>query len=88
MPRRLRPTPGVYGPTEIETMISAYRTILQEICDNGFLADISNSALPARELRRLAAKQVVVVAATGIRDRQEMVARALARIASTSAHPD
>lgn len=76
---------GAWGPQELEAMIGAYRDILQEICETGCLAELSNSPISAREIRILAAKQVVVAAAFGVRTREELIALALSSISATAA---
>lgn len=85
MPDGLRSSSGVYGPRELQVIVGAYRAILQEISESGALAEMCRSALSAREIRRLAAKHVLVVSAIGISDPQELAARALARLVAT--HP-
>jgi hypothetical protein len=77
-----RSVPGVYGPREIETLVDAYRSVLQEICDRGALSNLSHSSLSAREIRRLAAREVIVAASIGMRSINDLVARSVARIAA------
>lgn len=81
----MRVSAGAWGPLELGIMIAAYRAVLQEICDTGCLADLSNSPLSALEIRRLAARQVVVLASTGVRNHEELVARALSRLVEAEA---
>lgn len=76
----IRAPTGAWGPQEIETMIGAYRAVLQEICETGYLAALSHAPISAREIRRLAARQVIVAAAIGVRTHQELVEQALARL--------
>ena len=80
MPDDARSSAGVYGPRELQVIVGAYRAILQEISETGALVEMCRSALSAREIRRLAAKQVFVVSAVGIADSQELAAEALARL--------
>lgn len=85
MAEGMRTSAGAWGPRELETMVGAYRAILQEICETGCLAGLSTGPISALDIRRLAAKQVIVAAAIGLRTQQELVSQALARM--TGARP-
>ena len=87
MPEGCLSWPGVYGPRELEALIEAYRAILAEICEGGFLAGMSTSSLPALAIRRLAARELIGAAASGIVSPQDLAARAIGRLAALGGDP-
>jgi hypothetical protein len=73
---------AVFEPRDVEALAGAYRAVLDEVSEGGALSDLWMSSLPARDIRRIAAREVIEAAASGARDRTELIRRSLQRIAT------
>lgn len=79
--------PGSWDPRDIQTLVGAYRAVMEEAGEAGLLAALSNATLSGRDLRRLVAREVIDAAATGLRGSREIVAHVLARMSAAQAAP-
>lgn len=75
--------PRSWDPRDIQTLVGAYRAVMEEAGEAGLFAALSNVPLSGRDLRRLVAREVIDAAAGGLRTSREIVAHVLDRMSAS-----